>query len=129
MIEAPIDEVWELFNDPEQIMQWNTASPDWHTVSSENDLQIGGEFSARMEAKDGSAGFDFAGVYDDVVRNESIAYTLGDGRTVDITFTEVSDNVTKIVEVVEPESQNPIEMQQAGWQSILDNFKRYTEAQ
>ena len=128
-IEAPIDNVWEAFNNPEQIIEWNAASPDWHTVSAENDLQIGGTFSYRMEAKDGSVGFDFGGTYDDVVRNESIAYTLGDGRTVDITFTEVSDEVTKIVEVVEPETQNPIEMQQAGWQSILNNFKRYVEEQ
>ena len=128
-IEAPIDEVWERFTDPAQIMEWNAASPDWHTVSAENDLQTGGEFSSRMEAKDGSAGFDFYGTYDDVVRNESIAYTLGDGRTVDITFTEVSDEVTTVVEVVEPEAQNHVDMQQVGWQSILNNFKRYVEEQ
>jgi uncharacterized protein YndB with AHSA1/START domain len=127
-IEAPIHEVWERFTDPEQIVLWNNATPDWHTVSAENDLQIGGAFSSRMEARNGSVGFTISGVYDDVVRNESIAYTLTDGRVVDITFTEVSSERTKIVEVVEPDAQAPIEKQQAGWQSILDNFKRYVEA-
>ncbi|WP_343604421.1 SRPBCC family protein [Fluviicola sp.] len=126
-VNAPVDKVWDYWNAPEHITQWNSASPDWHTPKSENDLQVGGRFTARMEAKDGSFGFDFGGVYDEVVHHELIAYTMDDGRKTRISF--ITDgNVTEVVETFDAEGQNPVEMQQAGWQAILDNFKRYTEA-
>src|SRR5688572_4044324 len=88
VINAPVERVWELFNNPEHVTKWNNASADWHTPRAENALRVGGEFNYRMEAKDGSSGFDFAGVYTDVVPNRHIAYTMGDGREVDVTFEE-----------------------------------------
>lgn len=126
-VNAPIEKVWDYWNSPEHIKQWNSASPDWHTPSSENDLRAGGRFTARMEAKDGSFGFDFGGVYDEVETHQYISYTLDDGRQTNITFTSEGGNETKVVETFEAEGQNPVEMQQAGWQAILDNFKNYTE--
>ncbi|GGA46071.1 SRPBCC family protein [Psychrobacillus lasiicapitis] len=125
---APVEKVWDYWTKPEHITKWNSASDDWHTPSAENDLQVGGKFSSRMEAKDGSFGFDFGGVYDEVKSNELIAYTLGDGRQVEISFIN-QDNNTKITEVFDAESENPIEMQQQGWQAILNNFKKYAEQQ
>jgi uncharacterized protein YndB with AHSA1/START domain len=127
IVNAPIDKVWKLWTEPEHIKKWNNASPDWHTPYAENDLKAGGKFSSRMEAKDGSFGFDFEGVYDEVKTNELISYTLGDGRKVKITFS-VQDNKIKVVETFEAEDTNPIEMQRGGWQAILDNFKSYTES-
>ncbi|WP_300664841.1 SRPBCC family protein [Fluviicola sp.] len=125
-VNAPVEKVWEYWNAPEHIVKWNSASPDWHTPRSENDLRAGGKFSARMEAKDGSFGFDFGGVYDEVVANERIAYTMEDGRKTQITFINHGD-ATEVIETFDAEGENPIEMQQAGWQAILDNFKKYTE--
>lgn len=127
IVNAPIDKVWKLWTEPEHIKKWNNASPDWHTPYAENNLKAGGKFSSRMEAKDGSFGFDFEGVYDEVKTNELISYTLGDGRKVKITFS-VQDNKIKVVETFEAEDTNPIEMQRSGWQAILDNFKSYTES-
>ena len=126
-INAPVEKVWEYWTKPEHIIKWNSASEDWHTPRAENDLRVGGSFVARMEAKDGSMGFDFGGVYDEVKNNEYIEYTIGDGRKVKVTFTG-NDNTTKVVESFEAESTNPVEMQRGGWQNILDNFKRYTES-
>jgi uncharacterized protein YndB with AHSA1/START domain len=126
-VNAPVEVVWDLWTAPEHITQWNNASPDWHTTKAENDLRAGGKFLSRMEAKDGSFGFDFGGVYDQVITNELIAYTLGDGRKAKISFIN-EDEETKIVTVFEAESQNSIEMQKGGWQAILDNFKKYAEA-
>ncbi|MCW3089485.1 MAG: polyketide cyclase [Ferruginibacter sp.] len=126
-IQAPVEKVWEYWQKPEHITQWATASEDWHTPRAENDLRTGGKFSSRMEAKDGSMGFDFGGTYDEVRPNEYIEYTMGDGRKVKVTFTP-QGHATRIVESFEAEDTNPIEMQQGGWQSILDNFKKYTEA-
>lgn len=125
-INAPVAKVWDAWTKPEHITKWNNASEDWHTPKAENDLRKGGAFSSRMEAKDGSMGFDFGGVYDDVKNHELIAYTMGDGRTVSILF-ESEGNTTNVTETFEAESSNPIEMQQGGWQSILDNFKQYAE--
>lgn len=125
-IKAPVEKVWKLWNDPEDIKKWCSASDDWHTPRSENDLRVGGKFMSRMEAKDGSFGFDFGGVYDEVVNHKAIAYTMGDARKVTITFT-ANGNETKIVETFDPESENPIEMQRDGWQAILNNFKKYAE--
>jgi len=99
----------------------------WHTPFAENDMKVGGKFVARMEARDGSVGFDFSGIYDAIVPNKYIEYTMGDNRKVKITFTS-NDSETKITESFEAESTNPIEMQRSGWQAILDNFKKYTEA-
>jgi uncharacterized protein YndB with AHSA1/START domain len=127
-VNAPVEKVWSLWSGPDHITKWATPSDDWHTVRAENDLRKGGEFVSRMEAKDGSFGFDFGGVYDDVRENESIEYTLGDGRKVVTTFTADGDK-TRIVQTFDPESENPREMQQGGWQAILDSFKRYAEGQ
>ena len=127
VINAPLEKVWEFWTKPEHIIQWCYASDDWHAPRAENDLREGGTFSSRMEAKDGSMGFDFGGVYDVVKKHEYIEYTIGDGRKVDITFTP-QGNSTKVVENFEAESQNPVEMQKGGWQAILDNFKKYAEA-
>ncbi|MEP7142123.1 MAG: SRPBCC family protein [Ferruginibacter sp.] len=127
IIHAPVEKVWEYWTKPEHITKWNNASDDWHTPRAENDLRVGGSFVARMEAKDGSMGFDFGGVYDVVNNNEYIAYTLGDGRKVKITFSS-QGATTKVVESFEAENTNSLELQQGGWQNILDNFKKYTEA-
>ena len=121
------ERVWEFWTKPEHIMQWNNASPDWHTPHAQNDLRPGGSFSSRMEARDGSMGFDFGGIYDDVIPYEHISYTLGDGRRVIVNF-EPEGGGTRVRESFDPESENPAEFQKAGWQSILDNFKKYVES-
>ncbi len=126
-INAPVEIVWQLWTLPEHITKWNNASDDWHTPRAENDLRTGGKFLSRMEARDGSFGFDFSGVYDEVKTNERITYTLDDERKVNITFIN-EGNTTKVVESFEAESENPIEMQRGGWQAILNNFKKYAEA-
>lgn len=126
-INAPIKKVWEFWTAPAHIVNWAFASDDWHAPLAENDIRTGGKFLTRMEAKDGSFGFDFEGIYDEVKTNERIAYSLGDERKVTITFID-QGNETKVIETFDPENQNPIEMQRAGWQAILDNFKKYTEA-
>ena len=126
-VNAPVQKVWEYWTTPKHIMQWNNASADWHTPAAENDLRTGGSFKSTMAAKDGSFSFDFAGIYDEVREYEYIAYTIGDGRKVEISFT--SEGVaTKVVECFEAEDMHSLEMQQGGWQAILDNFKKYTEA-
>ena len=126
-VNAPVEKVWNFWNGPEHITKWCNASDDWHTPFAENDLKTGGKFMSRMEAKDGSFGFDFGGVYDEVKNHELIAYTIGDGRKVKITFSK-QGNATKVIETFEAEDQNPVEMQRGGWQAILDNFKKYTES-
>ncbi|MDI4647865.1 SRPBCC family protein [Cohnella hashimotonis] len=126
VIQAPVEKVWRYWTEPNHITKWNQASEDWHAPRAENDLRVGGEFTTRMEAKDGSMGFDFGGVYDVVNLHEAISYTIGDGRRVDITFVNQGD-ATKVVETFDAEGTNPVEMQQAGWQAIMDNFKAYTE--
>lgn len=126
-VAAPVAKVWEYWSAPNHITKWSNASDDWHTPRAENDLRQGGSFLSRMEARDGSMGFDFGGVYDEVKEHQLIAYTMGDGRKVSVTFSE-DGNTTHIVESFEPESENPEEMQRTGWQAILDNFKKYVEA-
>ncbi len=126
MVNAPVETVWQCFTEPEHIKQWNNASEDWHTPAAENDLRAGGTFLYRMEAKDGSFGFDFSGIYDEVKLYENIAYSLGDERKVKITFAS-EEGKTQVTETFEAENTNPAKMQEAGWQSILDNFKRYVE--
>ncbi|MBD1379385.1 SRPBCC family protein [Metabacillus arenae] len=125
-IHAPVEKVWEYWTEPQHITKWCSASDDWHAPHAENDLRVGGRFLTRMEAKDGSFGFDFNGVYDEVRVNEFISYTMEDGRKTTITFIS-QENETKVIEAFEAETTNSIEMQEAGWQAILDNFKKYCE--
>jgi uncharacterized protein YndB with AHSA1/START domain len=126
VVAAPVEAVWTAFTTPEDIMQWNNASPDWHTPAATNDLRVGGTFTSRMAARDGSAAFDFAGVYDEVEPHKRIAYTIGDGRKVSVDFS-TTDEGTRIVETFEAETTHSIDMQRGGWQAILDNFKKYAE--
>ncbi|HEY1040390.1 MAG TPA: SRPBCC family protein [Bacteroidia bacterium] len=125
-VSAPVNKVWDYWTKPEHITQWCFASDDWHCPKAENDIKTGGKFSSTMAAKDGSFSFDFGGVYDKVEPNKFIAYTMGDGRQAEITFTQEGSS-TKVVEKFHAESQNPIEMQKGGWQAILDNFKKHVE--
>jgi uncharacterized protein YndB with AHSA1/START domain len=125
-VKAPVEKVWQYWTLPEHITKWNNASDDWHTPFAENDLRVGGKFLSRMEAKDGSFGFDFWGLYDEIKRNEVIASTLGDGRKMKVSFSPAGEG-TRVVETFEAERTNPIEMQKGGWQAILDNFKKYVE--
>lgn len=127
-INAPLELVWTCWIEPAHITQWNFASDDWCCPRAENEAQSNGKFNWRMEAKDGSFGFDFGGVYDDVIPQKSIEYTLGDGRKVRITFEETVNGVL-LNESFEAEGSHTDEMQRAGWQSILNNFKRHTENQ
>lgn len=127
VVNAPIDTVWKKWTNPDDIVKWNNASDDWHTTKAENDLKVGGKFLSRMEAKDGSMGFDFSGTYDTINQNEIIEYTADDNRKVQIHFFD-GDDKTTVIEVFEAENENPIEMQKSGWQSILNNFKKYTES-
>lgn len=127
-VNVPLKKVWEYWTELEHIKKWNNASEDWHTPYAENDLRAGGTFLSRMEAKDGSFGFDFGGIYDEVRVLELISYTLGDGRQVVITFREEGSK-TIIIENFDAESENPEDFQQKGWQAILDNFKSYAEQQ
>ncbi|MBC7875127.1 MAG: SRPBCC family protein [Ferruginibacter sp.] len=126
-INAPVEKVWEYWTKPDHITNWCNASEDWHAPRAENDLREGGSFVTRMESKDGSMGFDFGGIYDTVRANEYIEYTMGDGRKVKISFS-AQGNQTDVSESFDPEQTNSREMQQGGWQAILDNFKKYTEA-
>jgi uncharacterized protein YndB with AHSA1/START domain len=127
LVKAPMEKVWNFWTKPEHITRWNNASDDWHTPYAENDLRTGGKFLSRMEARDGSFGFDFGGVYDNVIIHELIAYTLEDGRKVTTHFTGLG-NETKLVVIFEAEVINSIELQKGGWQAILDNFKKYVES-
>ncbi len=126
-VDAPVETVWECWTAPDHIKQWNNASDDWHTPKASNDLREGGTFTARMEAKDGSAGFDFGGTYTKVMKYKQIDYTMDDGRNVSVTFEE-HDGQTHITESFDAESENSPEMQRQGWQSILDNFKKHVES-
>lgn len=125
-VNAPIEKVWEFWNNPDHITKWSFASPDWHTPDAENDLTVGGKFKNTMAAKDGSMSFDFGGTYTTVDQHKKIEYTLEDGRQVSIVFDLLSEQ-TRITETFDPESTHTIEMQRSGWQAILDNFKKYTE--
>ncbi len=126
-VQAPIQKVWNLWTEPKHIMQWNSASPDWHTPRATSDLREGGTFTSRMEAKDGSMGFDFGGVFTKVTAPTLLEYTMGDGRTVSVHF-EDQNGATHVTETFVAETENSIEMQREGWQSILDHFKKYAES-
>lgn len=126
-INAPIGHVWAAWNDPRAVEQWNAASPDWHTPRASIDLREGGRFSSRMEARDGSMGFDFEGTYTRIEPQRLIAYTMDDQRTVRVEFLETAEG-TIVRETFVAEATHSIDQQRAGWQAILDNFKRYAEA-
>lgn len=125
-VNAPVEKVWNYWNGPEHVTKWNAAHESWHCPSGQNDLRTSGSFSYRMEARDGSFGFDFGGIYDEVKLHERIAYTMGDSRKVEVIF-KAMGNQTHIIETFDAESTNSIEMQRGGWQAIMDNFKKYTE--
>jgi len=127
IVNASPEKVWSTWTDPKHITQWCSASDDWHAPHAENDLKVGGKFKTTMAARDGSISFDFEGTYTNVQPGSVIGYTMEDGRKVEITFSEEIGN-TKVVETFEAETTNSLEQQQQGWQAILDNFKKYTEA-
>jgi uncharacterized protein YndB with AHSA1/START domain len=124
---ADVNKVWEYWTQPQHITQWNFATDDWQCPWAENDLRVGGTYSARMEAKDGSFGFEFGAIYDEVEDKKKLTYTMGDGRKVTTTFA-TEGNATKVSTIFDAETENPAEMQRSGWQAILDNFKKYTES-
>jgi len=126
-VALPVATAWKVWTTPGDIVKWNHASDDWRTTHAKNDLRTGGNFLYRMEAKDGSFGFDFHGTYDNIVEERLIEITLGDERKVWITFREDGQN-TNVAETFEAESENSLELQQFGWQSILDNFKKVAES-
>jgi len=127
-VHATKEKVWDFYTRPEHITGWNFASDDWQCPSAENDMRPGGSYRARMEAKDGSFGFDFEAVYDEVIDQESFTYTLTDGRKVTVHFENEGD-ATLVTITFDAEDQNPVEMQRGGWQAILDNFRNYAENQ
>jgi uncharacterized protein YndB with AHSA1/START domain len=126
IVNAPLGKVWSAYTTPEDIKQWNTASEDWHTTAASVDLRVGGAFTSRMEAKDGSFGFDFAGTYTKIVHETLIEYSFGDRAGV-VEFIPGANGVTVRV-TFDAESENPVEMQRQGWQAILNNFARHVEA-
>ncbi len=125
-ISASLEDVWRCYTEPRHIANWNFASSDWHCPDARNDLRVGGEYFARMEAKDGSVGFDLTAVYDEVKPQQKLMYTMTDGRKVITSFLSTGDKV-QVTTVFEAEDMNPLDMQKAGWQSILNQFKYYTE--
>lgn len=128
IVKGNIKKVWEHWNDPKYIMNWAFASDDWECPYAKNDLKVGGKFLTKMSAKDKSTSFDFVGTYTKVIPNQAIEYTIGDGRKVSIDFQKMGDDSVKIIEEFEMEKTNSEEVQRNGWQSILDNFKKYVES-
>jgi uncharacterized protein YndB with AHSA1/START domain len=126
LVKANLNSVWEMWNNPDDIKQWNSASDDWHTTRSTVDLREGGKFSSRMEAKDGSEGFDFEGTYTRIVPRKLIEYQMTDGREVRVEFSEIREGV-RVRTTFDAETENPPEVQRQGWQAIQDNFGRYVE--
>lgn len=127
IVNVPIEIVWDAWNTPSDIMQWNSADPNWHCPASENDVRVNGKFKNRMEAKDGSFGFDFEGIYDKVELFKELAYSMNDGRKVRTVFTE-KDGKTTLSTVFDAESENEVEVQKQGWQAILNSFAKYVES-
>lgn len=125
-VNGSVETVWKHWTTPESITGWNFASDDWHCPRASNDLRKDGRFNYRMEARDGSEGFDFEGVYDKIISNQQIDYTLGDGRKVKITFM-LNGKKTEVIETFEAESINSIDLQRTGWQNIMDNFRKFAE--
>jgi len=127
LINSDINKVWDFYTMPEHIIHWNFAADTWCCPAAENDMQVGGKYKARMEAKDGSFGFDFEAIYLDIVDGQQFTYRLGDEREANVKFEDKAGN-TLVTIIFDAENQNPIEMQKGGWQAILDNFKKYVEA-
>jgi len=126
LLNVPVQKAWLAYTNPAAVMQWNFASDDWYCPTAENDLRVGGKMKSRMEAKDGSFGFDFEAIYDEVILQKKLSYSLSDGRKVTIVFESEGDK-TNVVTTFDPENQNPREMQEGGWQAILNNYKAYAE--
>lgn len=126
VVKAPLEKTWECWTGPEHITGWAFASDEWESPVAENDLQTGGTFRTRMQAKDGSSGFDFEGTYTAVKQHELIEYEMSDGRWVKVAFENVPDGV-RVTETFDLEQEHSEEMQRSGWQAILDNFKKYVE--
>jgi uncharacterized protein YndB with AHSA1/START domain len=126
IIKAPISEVWDKYTNPIHIVNWNFANDDWCCPHASNDLTVGGKYNARMEAKDGSFGFDFEAIYEEVDLGSSFVYTMLDGRKCEVTMTEI-DGSTSVIVSFETENENSEDLQRQGWQAILDNFKNYAE--
>lgn len=126
-VNAPIEKVWHCWNEPNHVMQWNQADPSWHCPAASNDMRVGGKFNYTMAAKDGSMSFDFEGIYSEIKKHELIAYGLGDGRKVKVTFKANGDN-TNVIETFDLETENTEELQRGGWQAILNSFKLHTES-
>lgn len=127
IVNCNIAKAWYLWTNPEDIKAWNNASADWHTTNAVNNLHKGGKFNYRMEAKDGSFGFDFSGTYKNVILHKQMNVILDDNRELDISFIS-KGNTTEIIECFDAENQNPVELQRIGWQNILDNFKKHAES-
>lgn len=127
VVSADVNKVWDYYNNPNHITKWNFAIDTWQCPWAENDLKVGGKLRSRMEAKDGSFGFEFEATYDEVIPGKKIAYTIADGRRATIAFAALNGK-TKVTIEFEAENQNPVELQKGGWQAILDNFRKYTEA-
>ncbi len=125
-VAADKQKAWDFYTKPEHIVKWNFASDDWQCPRATNDMRVGGKYSARMEAKDGSFGFDFEAVYDQIVPGEKFQYTMPDGRLVNVEF-EKNGNSTNVKVLFDAESVNSLELQKGGWQTILDNYKKYAE--
>ena len=126
-IASTMKNVWDCWVQPQHVMGWNFAASDWHCPQATSEFRIGGEFHYLMAAKDGSFSFDFWGVFHDIEDHVNIEITLGDGRKMSVLFHEIDQNQIKVTEIFEPETENPVEMQRAGWQMILNNFKDYAE--
>lgn len=124
-VNAILNKVWDFYTNPKHIINWNFADPSWHCPSAENDMRVGGTYKARMEAKDGSFGFDFEAIYSEINEGKNFTYEFG-GRTATVLFNDLGSQ-TEVVVTFDPESENPIEMQKQGWQMILNNFKYYSE--
>ncbi|MBV7380521.1 SRPBCC domain-containing protein [Maritimibacter dapengensis] len=128
VVDAPIETAWEKYTDPDHITQWNFASDDWCCPSASNEMEIGGTYTARMEAKDKSFGFEFVATYTDLTPGKSFTYVMEDGRAVTTSFEAIGNNKTEVTTVFDAETENDVEMQRVGWQSILNNFKKHAEA-
>lgn len=123
----PVEKVWEFFIDPDHIMKWNFANETWVCPSAENNFRVGGDFNYRMEAKDGTFGFDYKGTYDEIIPLQIIKYHLEDGRNVEVVFESIDESTTKVTETFDPENQESRQMQRDGWYAILDNFHKHVE--
>ena len=126
LVNAPLNLVWQTWITPQDVMSWNNASEDWYTPSAQNDLRVGSKFHYTMASRDGTQSFDFSGMYTDIIPKETISYILEDGRNVCVTFA-IQGNAVSVSETFDPEQENEAELQRAGWQAILDHFKRYVE--